>query len=107
MSMSKRLIAAGLIAAGLMGMGGCVGVMSPAIGLVWTDTKFGDTATTATGASKTGKACATSYFGLVALGDASIEAAKANGGITTVSYVDHSANWMVVFGTYCTIVKGT
>ncbi len=107
MSTSKKLIASGLVAAALLGLGGCAGVYSPAAGSIWTDTKFGSTATTAAAANKTGKACATSYFGMVALGDASVATAKANGGITTVSSVDHTANWMVVFGTFCTVVKGS
>jgi TRL-like protein family len=107
MSTSKKLIAFGLAASGLLSLSGCAGVYSPAAGSIWTDTKFGSTATTAAAASKTGKACATSYLGMVALGDASVAAAKAAGGITTVSSVDHTANWMLVFGTFCTVVKGS
>jgi hypothetical protein len=82
-------------------------VASPAVGLVYTEVKFGDTATTATSGAKTGKACATSILALVAQGDASIEAAKANGGISEVSFVDHSSkNILGIFGEFCTIVKG-
>jgi len=57
--------------------------------------------------SKTGTAVSTSYFGLVATGDASIEAAKANGDIKTIKYVDYKAeNILGLIGTYTTIVYG-
>ena len=56
---------------------------------------------------KVGSACADSYMGLVALGDASIAAAKQAGNITKVASVDHSAtSYFVFYGEYCTIVKG-
>lgn len=58
-------------------------------------------------ASKTGKACMKSILGLVAVGDASVEAAKANGHITKTSSVDYEVdNLLGVYGTYCTVVKG-
>ncbi|HEY8369373.1 MAG TPA: TRL domain-containing protein, partial [Thermodesulfobacteriota bacterium] len=48
-----------------------------------------------------------SFFALIATGDASIAAAKANGGITEVSAVDHTArNILGIYGEFCTIVKG-
>jgi hypothetical protein len=82
-------------------------VSSPAIGLLFTDVKYGDTATTSTGATKEGKACAQAILALVATGDASIAAAKANGGITEVTHVDHTAkNILGIYGEYCTVVKG-
>jgi hypothetical protein len=47
-------------------------------------------------------------LGLFARGDASVRAAKAAGGITEVSVVDHSAkNFLNIVGEYCTIVRGT
>jgi TRL-like protein family len=56
---------------------------------------------------KMGTACANSYLGLVALGDASIAAAKQAGSITKVSSVDHtSTSYFVFFGKYCTVVRG-
>jgi len=43
----------------------------------------------------------------VATGDASISAAKAAGGITEISHVDHSAKNIVgIIAEFCTIVKG-
>jgi TRL-like protein family len=56
---------------------------------------------------KTGIACADSYLGLVALGDASIAAAKQAGNISKVSSVDHTAkSYFVFYGQYCTVVRG-
>jgi O-antigen ligase len=62
---------------------------------------------TAAAAPKEGKACATTILGWVATGDASIQAAKTAGGISTVAVVDHSAkNILGIFGEWCTIVRG-
>lgn len=56
---------------------------------------------------KMGTACAKSYLGLVALGDASIAAAKQAGMISKVSSVDHtSTSYFVFYGKYCTVVRG-
>jgi len=56
---------------------------------------------------KTGEACAKSYLGVVALGDASIAAAKQAGNISKVSSVDHtSTSYFVFYGKYCTVVRG-
>jgi hypothetical protein len=69
--------------------------------------KYGDVATTSTSASKEVKACAQSILGWVAQGDASVAAAKAAGGITEVSSVDHTAkNTLGIIGEWCTVVKG-
>jgi hypothetical protein len=58
-------------------------------------------------AAKEGKACADSILGLVARGDASVRAAKKNGGITEVTSVDHSArNFLNIVGQWCTLVRG-
>lgn len=56
---------------------------------------------------KVGTACAKSYLGVVALGDASIAAAKQAGNITKVASVDHtSTSYFVFYGKYCTVVRG-
>jgi hypothetical protein len=88
-------------------MSGCMGVTTPAIGLIYTEVKYGDMATGEVGANREGKACATSILAMIATGDASVAAAKANGGITQVSSVDHSAkSTLGIIGEWCTIVKG-
>ena len=54
-----------------------------------------------------GEACATSWLGLFATGDASIANAAKNGGMTIVSHVDHnSSNIWFIKNTYCTVTHG-
>jgi hypothetical protein len=97
-----------LITAVGLSLTGCIIVDSPAKGWILTDVKYGDTATTATAATKEGKACASSILGWVSSGDASVTAAKAAGGITTVASVDHTAHQVLgIVGEWCTIVKGS
>jgi hypothetical protein len=49
----------------------------------------------------------TSILGRVAQGDAIVEAAKAAGGFTRVSSIDHMGNSVLGFyAKYCTIVRG-
>jgi len=92
----------------LFNLTGCMGVASPVAGWVYTDAQFGDEAENGAAATKTGKACATSILTMFATGDASVETAKANGGITQVAVVDHSAkNILGIWGEFCTIVKGS
>lgn len=86
---------------------GCASAAKPVVGVIYSDVKFAQNATDASGASKTGMACAQSILGIVAMGDASLQAAKKDGNITTVSSVDgHSTNILGFFAKYCTIVKG-
>lgn len=60
-----------------------------------------------TGGSKVGRATATSYCGLIALGDASIAAAKKQGGISSVSSVDRERTSILgIISTYTTVVRG-
>lgn len=102
----SRLSLAVIALAGL-GLSGCQIVASPMLGAIYNETKYGDVATDASSATKQGQACGTSILGWVATGDASIQAAKANGGINTVASVDHSAkNILGIFGEWCTIVRG-
>jgi hypothetical protein len=83
-----------------------MGVATPAIGVFVTEVKGPIAVGDGVGTSKTGRACAQSIMGLVAMGDASIEAAKKAGGIKKVATVDHESKWTVVFGTFCTVVTG-
>lgn len=83
-------------------------MVGPTGGAVYHDIKYGQFATENTAATKTGTACQSSVLGLVAQGDASIEAAKKDGGITKVSSIDSSSTNVVfgIYNKYCTIVKG-
>ncbi|MGN0865345.1 MAG: TRL-like family protein [Akkermansia sp.] len=57
--------------------------------------------------ARTGTAQAVSYLGLIAVGDCSIEKAKANGGISTISSVDiKRENILGIVTKYVTVVKG-
>ena len=58
--------------------------------------------------TKRGEACSTNILGIYASGDASIEAAKKNGGITRVATVDTKIFAVRPFyGKVCTIVSGS
>ncbi len=93
--------------AAILLLSACQPVAAPIMGVILLDTKYGDSVTPAAAATKEGKACSKSILGLVGTGDASLEAAKANGGITTVSHVDHSANSILgIVAEWCTIVRG-
>ena len=57
--------------------------------------------------SKVGTSMCKSYLGMVAVGDASVEAAKKNGGITKVTSVDWEVrNVLGLVGEYKCIVRG-
>jgi len=106
----RTFLAPGVISLAF-GLSGCMIVDSPIKGVLGTEVIWGDIATgkagSATPTSKEGKACAESILGLLARGDASVRAAKENGGITEVTSVDHSArNFLNIVGEWCTIVKG-
>ncbi|MGB9716188.1 MAG: TRL-like family protein [Thermodesulfovibrionales bacterium] len=76
------------------------------VGILYTGGKMGVQANSGE-APKTGKACMTSILGLVAGGDASIEAAKDEGGIKEVEVIDYEVtNILGIYGQYCTIVRG-
>lgn len=108
MKQLKYVLAFTAITVVSLSLAGCQIVASPLAGGIYNETKYGDVATAETGASKEGKACGTSILGWVATGDASVAAAKANGGITKVASVDHTAkNILGIFGEWCTVVKGS
>ena len=85
---------------------GCASGMSPVgVGLI-TDVKGPIMATEANG-PKTGTACASSILGLINKGDASIAAAKVNGGITTVASADyHTKGYYPFMGETCVLITG-
>ncbi len=100
-----QLLILGLSAA--MILSACQPVASPLLGMVYNETTYGDTVTSHDAGTKEGKACASSVLGIVATGDASIQAAKNNGGITKVTHVDHSAkNILGITSEWCTIIRG-
>lgn len=81
-------------------------VASPAMGILYTDVTWGGDAE-AGGGFKQGKSCAQAFLGMVATGDASVEAAKRAGGIKEVASVDHYSHSILgIVGEFCTIVTG-
>ena len=100
-----RTLAACLLAA--FAFTGCAVVMSPVGNGLYTQVKGPLDAESGKSASKEGRACAANYVGVVAIGDASIEAAKKHGGITSVSTVDHeSFSVLSAYSRFCTLVYG-
>ncbi|MBR5522568.1 MAG: TRL-like family protein [Akkermansia sp.] len=99
----KKTIASVALAVSALALCSCG---APQIGLAYTEITAPLTATTGTG-SKVGTATSTTYLGLVAMGDASVEAAKRNGGISSVSSVDVKIDSILgLYTTYTTTVRG-
>lgn len=103
----KKIIAAAAISASVF-MTGCAGVATPANGALFSDVQWDSAiANNGVAADKTGEACVKSILGMVATGDASLEAAKKAGGITEVATVAHtSSNILGFVAEYCTVVSG-
>jgi len=79
-------------------LSGCAMVMTPAMGAIYTDVKAPLAATSNPQSLKSGTAHCASYLGLIALGDASIEAAAKSAGITKIHHVDYKS--MSILGLY-------
>lgn len=104
--MRKNILVPSLVLAAAL-MGGCAMGPFPLPGIIYTEGKAPYHATDNATISKTGSACASSILGLVATGDASIEAAMKAGGISQVTAVDYSKKSILFFyGEFCTIVSG-
>jgi len=85
----------------------CAVVKSPLTGVWYTDVKAPVTATSNSNSSKVGSAEATSVLGIIATGDASIDAAAKSAGITKIHHVDgHSTSILGFFATYKIYVYG-
>jgi len=86
---------------------GCAMSASPIVGSIYTDSKWDGQVNPGTPGDKVGTACQEAILGFTLDGDASITAAMKNGGITKISYVDHSSNnVLALYAKYCTIVHG-
>ena len=87
---------------------GCTITQGPLLGSIYSNVKTGtNVGEGQVAATKRGKSCARGVLGF-AWGDASIEAAMAAGGISSISFVDHTyITVFFIYGEYCTIVNGT
>jgi len=86
-------------------MTGCAGV-TPMTGTLYVDMKGPVAVGSATSAAKMGTSKATAIIGIVT-GDASIEAAMQNGGITKVHHVDSKVKSILgIYAEYETVVYG-
>ncbi len=85
----------------------CSFVAAPVVGGIYTDVKAPLAATSNPVASKVGTAEATSILGIVATGDASIQAAAQKAGITRISHVDYQAYSILgIFAKFTVYVYG-
>jgi TRL (tRNA-associated locus)-like protein len=102
----RRTIATFIACASLCFVMGCA--TSFPIGTLYTELKLPVTVTANNGtATKVGTAECISVLALVAIGDASIEAAKKDGGITKVHHVDWEVeNILGIIGKYKVTVYG-
>lgn len=102
----KKLILIGLLSVLVTG---CVFTNSPVgDGAIFTDVRHPLMVGESTDTTKSAQACAVNVLGLIAAGDASIEKAKAVGGITNVASVDYRAvKFLMLFSQVCTIVTGS
>ena len=94
------------LAASLGFLSSCTMVTNSGTGNIFTDVVEPISVDNGVRPVKHGEACQTSVLGIISTGDASIEAAKKNGGITRVSTVDVKKNHVLIYGTACTVVKG-
>lgn len=85
----------------------CAVVKAPLTGVIYTDVKSPVAVTDSENSTKVGTAEATSILGIVATGDASVEAAAKSAGITEIHHVDaHSTSILGVFAKYTIYVYG-
>jgi hypothetical protein len=103
--MKKITFTSVLCGAGLLALANCASV-GPNTG-TFTFRKTGTSGNQIMG-DKKGEACAMSILGLIATGDASVEAASRAGGITKASVIDYDDIAILgVFARRCVIVKGS
>ena len=101
----KKAFAILVVALVVASTSGCT-IVSPMNGGLYTELTGPVAVGSASGASKKGEAMATSIVG-VALGDASIETAMKNGGITKVHHIDTKVrNILGFYAEITTIVYG-
>lgn len=101
----RKILAIGIVA---ILLSSCAAqVATPALGLLYTDVKAPLIATSNSGSTKVGSAECISVLGIVATGDASIEAASKDGNIKRIHHVDYqSTNVLGIFAKFKVYVYG-
>lgn len=85
----------------------CAMVSAPVMGTIYTDVKAPLAVTSNANSSKVGTSEATSILGIVATGDASIDAAAKSAGITKIHHVDvQSFSVLGIFARFTVYVYG-
>lgn len=88
-------------------LGSCAMALSPITGFGYTDVNSPVTVTSNSSSSKVGSSEATSILGIVATGDASIDTAAKNAGITKIHHVDqHAYSILGIYAKYTIYVYG-
>lgn len=92
----------------VVALSGCSSAPTPMAGLIWTNVKAPLTATNSDiKPTLVGRSEATTILGLIATGDASIDTAAKNGGITRIHHVDYEKSSLFgIVTTYTTVVYG-
>lgn len=101
----KKIVTCTLFVALVMFFSGCATAVP--VGSLFTDLQLPVGVTSnGTASPKVGTAECMSFFSLVAIGDASIETAKKNGGITKVDHVDWKVNNILgIIGKYKVVIN--
>lgn len=95
-----------LFVSGLL-LSACAGVVAPVTGVLYKNVDAPLAATMASASSKRGESSCSSILGIVATGDASIDAAMRNGGITKIHHVDYNGtSFLGIYATMTTTVYG-
>ena len=105
MKFLKIVLAMGLAASSMLAVGCASG--PPLSGALYSDVQGPIAISNAPKGSMHGQACASSYLGLFATGDASITAAAKAANVTQISHVEQSySNILMFWAQFCTIVYG-
>lgn len=87
--MKKMVLLVMLVVISAFVLSGCAGSMSPVGGMIYTDASGFGPISDNVGSSKVGKTTCTSYFGIVGVGDCSIETAAKSANIKKIHHVDY------------------
>lgn len=104
----KKLLTLCIVGSSLIVPGTVWAAGATPVGVIYNQTTTGLSTNNGIKPTKEGSTCSYSILSLIAFGDATVNRAKTDAGITKVASVDNSAfNILGVYGRYCTIVKGS